>query len=152
MTINNTLFKVAIPFLLALSSSIILALIFNEIVAYYNIETGFDSKSSDASMGVKFFTMVLLFPFMETLVFQHFPAKVNEYFTDRKFVLIIVSALLFGLQHFYSWIYIVYGFCLGIIFILFYLQMKKLAVTPLIMTFLLHGTHNGIGFVIFEIL
>ena len=139
-------------FFISLLCTSITALLFGEIIEYFNIKTGFNSDQLGTSSMTKFIFMVLVFPFLETLVFQHVPAKLNEYFGGKEYLIILTSALLFGLYHFYSWIYIMFGFCLGIIFILFYLRMRKYGVYPLIITFLLHGAHNGVGFILFELL
>tara|TARA_B100001250_G_C19495006_1_gene654807 strand:+ start:58 stop:543 length:486 start_codon:yes stop_codon:yes gene_type:complete len=126
--------------------------VFNEIVQYFDIQTGFDNEVFDSSAKVKFIFIVLIFPFLETLIFQHWPARIIDYFGGKNYLIVLVTSILFGLYHFYSWIYIIFGLCAGVIFILFYLRMKKYSFYPLLMTFLLHAAHNGVGFVMFELL
>lgn len=148
---KNRLFP-ASTFLICLMCSSLTAFLFGWLVDYLDIQTGFDSKSFDVSLEVKFALIVLVFPFLETVVFQHLPARLFAYFNGNTYLLVLSSSFLFGLYHFYSLIYIVFGFLLGAIFITFYLKAKKLSFNPLVMTFALHSVHNGLGFLYFEVL
>jgi len=65
-----------------------------------------------------FVTPIILAPIFETFLGQSLPyyllKKVN-YMNERSYLILLASALIFGLMHFYSLFYIIYAFFLGLV-------------------------------------
>jgi len=69
--------------------------------------------------GIVFFiTTIVVSPFIETFLNQYLPylflGKI-KYFRERSYFILLCSAILFGLMHFYSLFYIFYAFLIGLI-------------------------------------
>jgi uncharacterized protein len=77
-----------------------------------------DLQGKENSIVFLFITPVILAPIFETFLGQSLPyyllKKIN-YLNERSYLILIVSALIFGLLHFYSLFYIIYAFFLGLI-------------------------------------
>jgi uncharacterized protein len=93
----------------------------------FNIVLGFikqkdliflDYQSKGNSIVFIFIAPILLAPILETFLGQYLPyyllIKIN-YMKERSYLILIASALFFGLLHFYSLFYIIYAFFLGLI-------------------------------------
>lgn len=93
----------------------------------FNIVLGFikqkdlifiDYQSKENSIVFIFIAPIILAPILETFLGQSLPyyllKKIN-YMKERSYLILIASALLFGLLHFYSLFYIIYAFFLGLI-------------------------------------
>jgi len=63
-------------------------------------------------------TSIIIAPIFETFLGQFLPyyllKKIN-YMNERSYLILLASALFFGLLHFYSILYIVYAFILGLV-------------------------------------
>ena len=67
---------------------------------------------------VLFSIAIIVAPLIETLLFQSLPyflLKDIPLLERKKIILILISALFFGITHFYSLFYVMYAFLLGII-------------------------------------
>ena len=63
-------------------------------------------------------TTIILAPLLETFLGQSFPyylLRKVKYLRERSYLVLISSALFFGVLHFYSLFYIIYAFFLGLI-------------------------------------
>ncbi|MGM0410154.1 MAG: CPBP family glutamic-type intramembrane protease [Bacillota bacterium] len=67
---------------------------------------------------IEFFELVFIVPILETFIFQlviiRLLSKIKM-IRDKKKIIIFISAFLFGIQHFYSLIYIIITFIIGIL-------------------------------------
>lgn len=72
--------------------------------------------------------MVILAPILETIVFQFLPYITLIYFDflkERKWLVITISALIFGFTHYYSPLYILHTTCLGALFMYVYIMRQQ---------------------------
>ncbi len=77
---------------------------------------------------VLFVGAIIIAPIFETYVNQSLPYLLYErvaFFLNRKCLIMIISALLFGLKHFYSLFYIIYGLMGGLVFMYAYMARIK---------------------------
>ena len=96
-----------------------------------------------------FILAVIVAPLIETWVFQSFIIKKSlQYFNNDKLVAITLSALLFGLTHYYSIPYIIKATLAGGLYGLLYFIMKNINKEPFFYIVLVHGVYNLIGFII----
>ncbi|WP_445710302.1 lysostaphin resistance A-like protein [Flavobacterium sp.] len=132
--------------------SIFNIIIFNYIVYVYEINSGF--KDISDSLIEKFVLFVLFVPIIETLVLNYLPQKIIKKFTTNNWLIISICSLIFGLMHFYSPIYFIYGIIAGIILNNYYLQtnIKTGERNAFWLTSLLHAIHNLTGFIYLEFL
>lgn len=95
----------------------------------------------------EFFIAVIFAPFLETLIFQY---VIISYIISKKskaFLLsCFVSAILFGLSHYYSAAYILKTFLSGLIFGTLYLVVVKKKANAIIVVTIAHALFNFIGF------
>ena len=78
----------------------------------------FDFSSKEKNIGLLFFSPVILAPIFETFLNQFLPYYLLnkiKYFNERSYLIILVSAIFFGLLHFYSVFFIIYAFLLGLV-------------------------------------
>lgn len=133
------LFTVIIEF----SVSLVFALI---LFPEHSAGPKFDSKLEE------FFLVVFLAPLIETLIFQY---TIISYLLNKipKAVLFVClfSALLFGLSHFYSQVYVFKTFISGILFGTLYLVVNSKNNSPIIAVALAHSLYNFIGFCLRQI-
>jgi membrane protease YdiL (CAAX protease family) len=65
-------------------------------------------------------------PVVETLLFQTLPIHIfTEVFIKKRNIAIFISALLFGLSHYYSLLYILITFVIGLLFAWAYLNYEE---------------------------
>jgi uncharacterized protein len=75
-----------------------------------------------------FFIIIFIAPVVETWIAQSIPYTfLNKvrYLKERSYLILLISALFFGLNHFYSLFYMVYGFLIGIVFMYGYMVRIK---------------------------
>jgi len=103
-----------------------------------------------ATLGRIFFYSVVIAPLIETLVFQYIildflpwtmPEK-NIY----KWIAIIMSAALFGLSHYYSLEYIIYGTVMGLFLAITYVIAKFKNLSAFFTIWLIHTIINLLAF------
>ena len=103
---------------------------------------------------VLFFIAVIVAPLIETLLFQSLPyflLKDIPLLERKKIILILISALFFGITHFYSLFYVVYAFQLGIILMYGYVIRVKNDNKTFFLICVSHAFLNS-GIFIFQIL
>ena len=75
-----------------------------------------------------FFSSVILIPLIETFLNQFLPyyllIKV-KYLREKSYLILLISAVFFGVLHFYSVFYIIFGFLLGLVFMYGYMVRIK---------------------------
>lgn len=123
--------------------NIIISLFFEKITTSFNIV--FKSKSfSFESKTEEFILVVIVAPIFETFIFQYLPnfylRKYNVCYT------ILISSFLFGLAHNYSYIYILYGFIVGLLFISAYVFSIKEKINPFLIICYTHFIYNLFAF------
>lgn len=70
----------------------------------------------------------ILAPILETLIFQYAIIEILnsiKILKERSIVIVMVSAVLFGISHSYSYLYIFYAFIIGLLLAYSYLIYKK---------------------------
>lgn len=81
-------------------------------------EMGGPENIKNSSAIIEFISAVAIAPLIETLIFQtsifYLLGKI-KFFRDRKWLIILVSAIAFGMVHTYSVLYVLYGFLIGLI-------------------------------------
>ena len=78
----------------------------------------FEFSSKEKSTIFLFFTSVIFAPIFETFFNQFLPYYLLnkvKYLHDRNYLILLASALFFGLLHFYSVFHILYAFLLGLV-------------------------------------
>jgi len=75
-----------------------------------------------------FIVAVTFAPLFETWLCQYLPYKLlckSKFFRERKYLILIASALFFGINHFYSLFYIIFGILMGTILMYGYMVRIK---------------------------
>lgn len=92
---------------------------------------------------------ILIAPLVETLLFQtlvYFVLSRINLFNQRKILIIIVSAILFAVEHIYSVQYMIYTFVMGAFLMYAYIISK--GKNPFLRVFLIHLMINSIAFLL----
>jgi hypothetical protein len=92
---------------------------------------------------------VLVAPFFETWTAQSLPYKLLNkitFFNKRNYLIILISAVFFGLNHFHSLFYMIYGFILGIVIMYAYMTRIKADTKTFYLIVITHGLFNLIVF------
>jgi hypothetical protein len=116
-----------IPFIIILTSVLYLVAFFLNYVIGFIKEKDFvlmGFSSGEKSIVIYIFSSMILAPVVETFLGQSFPYYLLnkiKYFNERSYLILLTSALFFGLLHFYSLFYIFYAFVLGLIFMYAYM-------------------------------
>lgn len=77
---------------------------------------GSDFVSVDTLDKYDLIRLCLISPIIETFVFQFLIFQFFNFVEFRNvFLKIIIASVIFGMFHYYNWIYILYAFCLGIV-------------------------------------
>jgi uncharacterized protein len=77
-----------------------------------------DFQGKGNSIVILVITSIIIAPIFETFLGQFLPyylLKKIKYMNERSYLILLASALFFGLLHFYSFLYIVYAFILGLV-------------------------------------
>ncbi len=75
-------------------------------------------ESANNNFGFLFLTAVIIAPLAETLLFQMLPFWVfrkAQYFCKHRFAVVALSGIIFGLQHYYSLLYMIITIFIGMI-------------------------------------
>ena len=139
-----------VPFILIFVTAILIFMVlFNitiDILNIPNIKLFGDPPSEKESGLLSMIILgVIIVPLLETLIFQKLPyflfTKIR-YFRSHICLVIIISALLFGLSHTYSLNYVIYAICIGVIFM--YAYVVRVNKRPFWTVFLIHALFNMI--------
>ena len=105
-----------------------------------------DKGNENGPNGLPIFIVVILAPLLETLLNQHLPFKLFQAlnWTKNKYGLyVVVSAIIFGLCHYYSLRYIIFAFAVGLIWGYTYLFYSKSPGKAFWTTTLIHALRNS---------
>ena len=142
--------------LIAIVGNLILSVLLSLIAGFLSEEALDISFFKDQSLIVIFLISVVFAPIFETLVFQYviiegvyFLMKMNK----KSFLIgIVLSSILFGLSHFYNWIYVFLATIQGISFALVYnVAKKRKDMSPFIITWVTHIFLNVFAFLMNDI-
>jgi membrane protease YdiL (CAAX protease family) len=117
-----------------------------------NVDFG-ESSMKNVPILYIFLLVVIIAPFIETLLFNTLPIKIIQYFIKNKYIIILLSSIVFALIHTYSVAYIFMTYFGAISINTFYLvtEEKKGLLKASGLTVLLHSVYNLIGFLLIEI-
>lgn len=125
---NYSLFKFVVLFFFI---AVIIELLSNGIIGLAGI---YDIKLAkepvlNKNLILDFIKFIFIVPLFETVLHQLLPyvlLKDIPLFKKKRSYLIIISAVFFGITHFYSFIYIIFTFFLGVLFMYAYIvRIKK---------------------------
>lgn len=110
--------------------SFIVGFILSRVFGYFRESdiTLLNFPDQEESMVMLFFSTVILTPLIETFLNQFLPyhlLKKIKYLSERNYLILLISALFFGILHMYSLFYIIFGFLLGIVFMYGYMVRIK---------------------------
>lgn len=95
------------------------------------------------------FIAVLIAPFIETFLFQHFVIKfILSKKATATLASCMISAILFAIGHYYSWQYILKTFLSGLLFASLYLIINYKRQNPILIVFTAHAIYNCIGLIV----
>ncbi len=103
-----------------------------------------------------FFYVVVLIPALETFFFQFGIIELitqSNKGTTRVLIALVSSGILFGLMHFSSLEVFLAQIISGLMYASFYWFAKqRLCINAFLFTFLIHASHNSVGFILNELL
>lgn len=111
--------------------SLIISLAFQSVFYFAGLkDVLLSDKPSIAGENIYFqsIKLVIILPIIETLIFQLFPYFLMtqfDYLKNRSWIIIILSAILFGLSHYYSLWYILHSGSLGALFMYAYIVRQR---------------------------
>jgi membrane protease YdiL (CAAX protease family) len=114
------------------------------------------SKNTDGL--IKLFLVGSIFgPLIETAIFQYLPITIyKKYITskskNKELILIIISALIFGLTHNYNLFRIIDATIAGIIFAFIFFYFSGKGKSGFFYTFLIHAIFNTYVFILVDVL
>lgn len=126
-------------FLIALVANCIIELFRDKDIIWYQF------PYEEQNLIVLFIVTVLIAPVFETFLNQYLPyyllSKIT-YLNERKCIILISSSIFFGLIHFYSLFYMLYGFVMGLIFMYAYMERIKTDIKTFYLITLSHFLFN----------
>jgi len=141
--------KIIFLFILLFAIAILNGYLFNYINnIYFNYKSN-GNDLNDFKPILKLTIIVILAPIIETLVFQYLPNKLlNKLGVKNEFLLVFIPAMIFGLVHFYFWLYAISAFVGGILlnFLYLYIKNKNQIYVSLLIVFLFHSFYNLYGY------
>lgn len=93
----------------------------------------------------EFFTAVIVAPLVETLIFQFLVIEFLYLTKIGKRKIVVLSAIIFSLTHYYSIGYILYAFSMGVIFSYSYV-IRKNATQAFLTVYAIHLLRNVLAF------
>jgi len=125
---------------------IIITLTISKLMEYIDIDFGVESMDIEKEGMVKMIGYgVIIGPVIETFIFTFLPYKLLSRIIKNDTLIIIIASLLFGISHFYSLMYIIYGVILGLILNTYYVYLLKKnnnTLTAFGLVTLLHASTN----------
>jgi len=108
----------------------------------------------EINLGPLIFIAIFLAPFLETFIFQTIVFGVLgkiSFFSENQIVIIVISAVHFGLGHDYSSLYIVYGMLAGLVFSYGYSIFQSRIEGPYLMTCAVHALRNVVAVLLYAL-
>nr|WP_244525460.1 CPBP family glutamic-type intramembrane protease [Bacillus sp. 166amftsu] len=105
------------------------------------------------------FLVLIIAPFLETILFQKilfFILQITPYISERNILIILISSIIFGLNHQFDITYIIAATLMGLVFNYSYFiyQQKNYndsqSMSAFWIVFWIHELHNAIAFFIIE--
>jgi uncharacterized protein len=138
--------------LLNIFAFVVFSYILNKIFIYF-----FSSKElTNSSIGSEGFIFdmvlaVIIAPLLETLIFQAAIIEGICYFLNYKKNCFLyscgISTFLFGLTHFYSFPYFIYGLIVGLYLSILYILSRKRGLNSIIVVLIVHMSWNLVAFI-----
>lgn len=94
----------------------------------------------------------ILTPILETFIFQYTIIEILssiKILKEKNIVIVMVSAVLFGISHPYSYLYIFYAFIIGLLLAYSYLIYKKKKFSAFWVVFWIHCIRNTISTILY---
>lgn len=104
-----------------------------------------------SSLLVEGIGVTIVAPILETLIFQYGVIEILNhisYFKGKNLVIAIISAILFGVVHSYSVLYMFFGFIIGLLLAYSYILYKKKSFSAFWVVFWIHCIRNSISFLL----
>ncbi|MBE5318982.1 CPBP family intramembrane metalloprotease [Pedobacter sp. MR2016-19] len=108
----------------------------------FGVEIVYNNRIDHKTLPYKLILSCFLAPLIETYFFQKAPYDILKRRNSKKWVIILVSSLLFGLIHFSSFAYILYGFLAGTVLIMAYLCWEGRRLNKFVIVCIIHMLHN----------
>ncbi|NFN86357.1 CPBP family intramembrane metalloprotease [Clostridium sporogenes] len=129
----------------------IISVLFTPIEIFYETYVGSMGGVDIKNFKILFIRAVIIAPLEETLIYQMGVIKLfslNKKIKNNKLILIIISAIFFGLAHAYSILYIFYGFIIGIPLAYSFIVYEEKEKSGFWVTVIIHSLMNLTTFVI----
>lgn len=98
------------------------------------------------------FASVFFVPLLETALYQALPIELLSRKTSFTWqAKVIISAMLFGAAHWYSWGYVLITFLVGLTLAYGYVARRRKGGKPFLLIFLVHGLRNAISLTVFAL-
>lgn len=110
---------------------------------------------SKAPLIITFLATVIIAPLLETFIFQYGIIKILRKINilkNNNLTIILISSLIFGLQHFYSLSYIIHTTILGIFLAYAFVVYERKKTSPFWVVCAIHSLKNFISFSLIYIL
>lgn len=146
-----------IKFIIVITSSMFLSsTILGIVIDLFGITSpDTDSFISKSALTSQFILAVVIAPILETFLFQNciikFLRKI-ELIRQNDLIIILLSAFLFGLLHYYDLGYIINTTVLGIFLSYTFVTFEKKNISPFFVTCIIHSFKNFISFIIVLVL
>lgn len=104
-----------------------------------------------SSLLVEGIGVTIVAPILETLIFQYGVIEILNhisYFKKKNLVIGIISAILFGVVHSYSVLYMFFGFIIGLLLAYSYILYKRKSFSAFWVVFWIHCIRNSISFLL----
>lgn len=111
-------------------------------------EMGSSETLKAASIGTQIIVASIIGPLLETFIFQYGIIEIlssNKIFKEKKIIIAIISSLLFGISHSYSYLYMFYAFIIGLFLAYSYFVYKKKGFSAFWIVFIIHCLRNTIS-------
>lgn len=118
---------------------------------FQNYDMGNPDGITKISFIGKIVSASIFIPLVETFIFQYLIIELSrnvKLLKNNNFVVIIISAIIFGLSHNYSFLYIFYSFIIGLFLAYSYIIYKKKNFSPFLIVTLIHSLRNTITTII----
>lgn len=115
------------------------------------ISTGTDTNLMKSSLVTQFIGAIIFAPLLETFLFQQCLIKILRKINilkDSKFKIVIISALIFGLQHSYDLGYVINSTVAGMFLSYAYITYEKKKISPFCVVCIIHSLRNFISFIL----
>lgn len=115
------------------------------LINFFHIDLTDNRKTpsfGSASTIVKLIFLFLLAPLLETYIFQYGIIKWLLSTKLKKVFIVLISALFFGLSHYYDVLYVLNTFFVGIVLALCFMLGADKKISPFWITAIVHATHN----------